>query len=177
MSNDQKSTLNPAEETDPKAPLTPEEFVAELRALRARIPQPDPAAVPAAMRGRLAHVDPNFVQASINAAGTSEEVQAVLGRTDEDLRAEVDTTNRWSAVADEGRAFVKEILAANTVRRQRVGLAALQTYQVCRQLARDDRHATRLGAHIAEMKRLNRFGRVRRKAEPEPQPVKQPVKQ
>jgi hypothetical protein len=178
MSNIQKSTLNPAEETEPKAPLTPEEFVLELRALRARIPQPDPASVPAAIRGRLAHVDPRFVLASINAVGTSTEIQACLGRTDEDLRAEIEVANRWNAAAEEGRTLVKELMAANVVHRQRVGLAALQTYQVCRQLARDGRHTTALSTHIAEMKRLNKFGRVRRKppADGEPQLVKQAPK-
>jgi hypothetical protein len=167
MSNVVKSALDPADETSPQAPLTPEEFVRELRALRARIPQPDPAAAPAALRSRLAHVSPNFVQASINAAGATPEIQTVIGRTDEELRAEVEAMNRWNTVADESRALVKELLTANMVRRQRIGLAALQTYQVCRQLARDDRNATRLAAHIAEMKRMNRFGRTRRKpAEP-----------
>ncbi|MGZ5457662.1 MAG: hypothetical protein ACXW5U_28215 [Thermoanaerobaculia bacterium] len=175
MSTDQKSTLNPAEEPDPQAPLTPEEFVLQLRSLRTRLPKPEPATAPPAIRGRLAHVHPNFVQATINAAGTTPEVQNMLGRTDEEMRQETETSNRWTAVADEGRALLKEILDANTIRRQRIGLAALQTYQVCRQLARDERHATRLSAHIAEMKRLNKFGRVRRKpaSEPEPLPLKQ----
>ena len=104
----------------------------------------------------------------------------MLGRTDEEMRLETEASNRWTAVADESRTLLKEILAANTIRRQRIGLAALQTYAICRQLARDDRHATRLAAPLAEMKRLNKFGRARRKpAEPgpEPPPVKQPVKQ
>ena len=47
------------------------------------------------------------------------------------------------------------------LRRQRTGLAALQTYQICRQLARDERHAARLAPHLDEMKKLNRFGRRR----------------
>ena len=176
MSNIQKSTLNPAEGTDdPKATLSPEEFVLQLRALRARLPLPEPAPAPAALRSRLAHVDPNFVQASINAAGASDVIQTALGRTDEDLRLETETSARWTAVADEGRALLNEILAANTIRRQRIGLAALQTYQICRQLARDETHSTRLAAHITEMKRLNKFGRARRKPAPEPAPL--PLKQ
>ena len=174
MSKNQ-NTLTPAEVTE--APLSPEEFVLQLRALRARIPQPEPATAPLAIIHRLAHVDPNFVQASINAAGTTAEVQVVLGRTDADLREEMEVSNRWTAVTDEGRALLKELVTTNTIRRQRVGLAALQTYQVCRQLARDERHATRLAAHIAEMKRLNKFGRSRRKpAGAEPASPTQPVK-
>lgn len=179
MSTNQKSTLNPAEDTNPQGPLTPEEFLSHLRALRARVQLPEAAIAPPSLQRRLGHVDPNFVQASINAAGTTPEVQAVLGRTETELRADVDESNRWTAVGDEGRALLKELDAANLIRRQRIGLASLQTYQVCRQLARDDRHATRLAAHLAEMKRLNRFGRARRKpAEPESDPLKQqPAKQ
>jgi hypothetical protein len=60
-----------------------------------------------------------------------------------------------------------------TIRRQRIGLAALQTYQICQQLARDEKHAG-LKTHIQEMRRLNRFGRVRR-ATAAPQPVPEPV--
>lgn len=178
MTTKEKSPLNPAEETDPQAPLSPEEFVEQLRALRARLPKQEVAIAPAALQRRLAHVDPNFVHASINAIGTTPEVQAVLGRSDEELRQETELSNRWTAVADESRTLLKELLAANTIRRQRIGLAALQTYQICRQLARDDRYATRLAAPLAEMKRLNKFGRARRKpAEPDPLLGKQPAKQ
>ena len=99
-------------------------------------------------------------------------MQTALGRTDEELRQENDATIRWTAVADELRSLLGQILEANIQRRQRVGLAALQTYKICQQLARDETHATRLAAHIGEMKKLNKFGRSRRKApQPDPQPA------
>jgi len=67
---------------------------------------------------------------------------------------------------------LREIVQANRQRRQRIGLAALQTYKICEQLARDETHASRLAAHIGEMKKLNTFGRSRRKApQPDPQPT------
>lgn len=152
--------------------LSPEEVVQQVRALRARISLPQPPAVPVSPRRRLAHVDPQFVTAAINAAGVSDIVQAALGRTDEDLRRENDAAIRWTAVTDELRSLLQEILLANTQRRQRLGLASLQTYKICEQLARDETHATRLAAPIGEMKRLNKFGRPRRKA---PQPDTQPT--
>jgi hypothetical protein len=152
--------------------LSPEEVVQQLRALRARIPLPQPPAVPVSPRRRLAHVDPQFVTAAINAVGASDIVQAAIGRTDEDLRQENDAAIRWTAVTDELRSLLQEILLANTQRRQRVGLASLQAYSFCQQLARDATHATRLAAPIGEMKRLNKFGRSRRKApQPDPQPT------
>jgi len=153
--------------------LSPEEVVQQLRGLRAQLPLPQPPAVPVSPRRRLASVNPQFVSAAINAAGVSDVIQTALGRTDEDLRQENDAAIRWTAVVDELRSLLREILQANVQRRQRVGLAALQTYKICEQLARDETHATRLAAHIGEMKKLNRFGRSRRKAAPQPDP--QPV--
>ena len=154
------------------AMLSPEEVVQQLRALRSQIDLPEvPPTVPLSLRRRLASVDAQFIDASINAAGDAPAVQMAIGRTDEELRQENETTARWTAVADELRALLHSIVQANSLRRQRVGLAALQTYKICQQLARDENHATRLGGHIAEMKKLNKFGRPRRKA---PQPAPQP---
>ena len=172
-SRSSKSPLNAA--AGPEGALSPEELVLQLRAIRERIPLPDPSPAPAALRRRLAHVDANFVHASINAAGASDVVQSALGRTDEELRQETDVAARWTAVADELRTLLKNVLTANTVRRQRIGLAALQTYKICEQLARDDAHASQLSEHIAEMKRLNRFGR-RRATTQSPQPSPDPQK-
>ena len=152
--------------------LSPEEVVKQLRGLRAQLLLPQPPAVPVSPRRRLANVNQQFVAAAINAAGVSDVIQTALGRTDEDLRQENDAAIRWTAVVDELRSLLREILQANTQRRQRVGLAALQTYKICEQLARDETHASRLAAHIGEMKKLNTFGRSRRKApQPDPQPT------
>lgn len=165
MSNPSKTTaVNPAVGQEPP---TPEQLVAQLRAIREQIVVPAQVAAPAALRRRLAHVHPDFVNASINAAGVSETVQSALGRTDTELRDETQYTARMTAALDEVHALEKVIIDAIAIQRQRTGLAALQTYQICRQLARDERHATRLGPHIEQMRRLNRFGRRRRKpAEP-----------
>jgi hypothetical protein len=166
MSTHSKATsVNPAVGTEPP---TPEQLVAQLRAIREQIVIPAQVAAPASLRRRLGHVHPDFVNASINAVGASEPVQSALGRTDEELRQEIDATARMTAALDEARALEKVIVEAIAAQRQRSGLRALQTYQICRQLARDERHAARLAPHIAEMKRLNRFGRRRRKpAEPD----------
>ena len=173
------STQQPQNGSPATATLSPEQVVQQLRALRAQIPLPD--ALPpmsAARRRRLAHVDSQFVVAAINATGASPTVQTALGRTEEDFRQESDVSNRWTAVIDEVRALLQSLLDANLLRRQRVGLAALQTYKICQQLARDESQATRLAAHIGEMKKLNKFGRARRKApQPDPQPNPAPVPQ
>jgi hypothetical protein len=61
---------------------------------------------------------------------------------------------------------------ADHVRRQSVNLAALQTYNICRQLARDRTRAPQVTAHLQEMKRLNKLGRKKTSSTtPEPTPA------
>lgn len=163
MPNEKNSTPNPAVGPDTlPAVLSPEEVVQFLRAVRERMPMPDADLSAVSRKRRTTHVDAKFVEASINAVGAISGVQGALGRTDEECRQEIDLALRWTAVADELRSLLHTTLAANTVRRQRIGLAALQTYQICQQLAREGKDE-RLEVHIREMRRLNRFGRARRK--------------
>jgi hypothetical protein len=170
MSNSNESTLNPAEGSTEPTVISPEEIVRQLRTLREQMPTLTPPAVSAQRLGRLAHVDADFVQATVNATGASENVANALGRSDEEQRQEIELAARWTAVTDEARALLQASLAAGTIRRQRIGLTALQTYQICQQLARDDKHSG-LSTHIREMRRLNKFGRVRRAtAAPQPAP-------
>jgi len=147
--------------------LAPDEAVQMLRAIRARIPIPDAS--------RLAHVkfssgnaDPQFVTASINAIGAVDAVQSAVGRSDEDVRQEVDAAARWTAFTDELRTMLAAAVQADGVRRKSVNLAALQTYNICKQLARDKTRAPQVTAHLQEMKRLNKLGR--KKASPTTQP-------
>lgn len=80
----------------------------------------------------------------------------MLGRSDQDVRREIDETSRLSAVADELRALLESVLGPITLRRQRIGLAALQTYKICQQVAREQ-NSEDLNARIKEMRRLNKF--------------------
>ena len=167
MSTENNSTLNPAVGPDTlPAVLSPEEVVQYLRALRDRMPKLDADLAAVSRKRRITHVDPKFIEASINAVGATPGVQQLLGRSDEEMRQEVDTALRWTAVSDELRAFLHTSLIANAVRRQRIGLVSLQTYQICQQLARAGKDE-RLDVHIREMRRLNKFGRGRRKPEDE----------
>jgi hypothetical protein len=176
MSTEKTQSATPATGTDPApAILTPEEVVQQLRTLRTQMPLVDPASVPVSKRRRLANVNPLFTAASINAAGAAEAVQSALGRSPEDLRQENDATVRWSAVEDELRTLLANVTEMNTLRRQRVGLTALQTYSICQQLARDNAHASRLAPHIAEMRRLNKFGRGRKAKLQPPTPAPTPA--
>jgi len=161
---------NKVEGSDTQTPaLSPEDFFRQLRALRDQLPELQ--TLPQTVKGnRLGHANPEFVQASLNATSASTPVQTALGRTDEDVRQEIAVADRWSAVAGELRAMLQLVVVANTMRRKRIGLAALQTFNICQQLARDPAHES-LVPHVEEMQRLNRFGRKRsRKAQPQPEP-------
>jgi len=153
--------------------LTPEAIVEQLRALRIHVPEyiQLPTGDAQALR-RAANVAPEFVQASINAITESERVASVIGRSAADLRLETVDADRWRAVEDELRAMYNGVAAANLVRRHRIGLTALQTYNICRQLVRQKENAALL-PHVQGMKRLNKFGKKHAKtpAEPAPQPA------
>ena len=104
--------------------------------------------------------NPQFVQATINTVGASKNMESMIGKTAEELRLETEDAARWTEVEDELEATLSGVAAANLVRRHRIGLRALQTYNMARQLVRSKEHAHLL-PYVAEMKRLNRFGKKR----------------
>src|ERR1700682_4716513 len=171
------NALNPSTTAAPDTtPVTPDVLVTELRAMRAQIPDYGQLSVPKARQIRaVAHVDGPFVQATINAAGASDRLQTALGRTPEQLQQETEEAGRWTAVKDELRAMLKGVASANLVRRHRIGLTALQTYSVSRQLAREEGQLDLL-PHIAGKKRLNKFAGTRKASAPNkgPQPSPKP---
>ena len=144
--------------TDPATFATPDEAVQILRALQARIQAPDGSRVTHLKSMTLANVDPHFITASINAIGAIDAVQTVVGRTADDARQEAETASRWTAFTDELRTMLAAAISADRTRRQNLGLTALQTYSICKQLVRDRTRAPQVTAHLAEMKRLNKLG-------------------
>lgn len=157
-------------------PITPEELVETLRALRQRIPAYVQLPIDDAKSVRsVASLNPQFKQAAINAVGASELVRQSVGLTAEEMRQMSDDADRWSAAADELRAMSQGVVASILTRRHRVGLATLQAYSITRQLVRHEDHADLL-PHLREMQRLNRFGRRKRKvASPPPPPAPKPA--
>jgi hypothetical protein len=157
-------------------PITPAELVEALRALRARIPEYVQLPIPDARTVRVvANISSEFKQAAITAVSTSGAIAQSVQFTADELRQVHEDAERWSSVADELRAMLQGVLAANLTRRHRVGLASLQTYNIARQLVRLEAHSDLL-PHLQEMKRLNRFGRRRRAvAAPAPAPASTPA--
>ena len=155
---------------DGTVPFTPEQIVEQLRILRQHIPNFGPlAATDAALIRRAAHVHDDMLRAATNTVGASPFVAGALGKDAEAMRNERTDVSRWSAVEDELWTMYKGVGASNLTRRHQLGLAALQTYFIARQLVRQREHADLL-PHVAEMRRVNKFGPKRR-----PQPAEPPV--
>ena len=174
--NNNQPAVDPAAGTIPSpVSLEPEEVVQQFRAVMERVPFPQAPPAHRPFRRRLSHVNPKFVDGMINAIGASPAAQAALSRSDEDMRAEADVIDRWSAVADELKGMLRTILAANDIRRQRLGLTTLQAFQICTQLSRDEGNE-KLTSYVREMKRIGKFGRSnshRRKPDTPPEVIEQ----
>ena len=167
MEDNNKPNVAPAGAEAP-AKLEPETIVEQLRALRSQIPEYGQLTVERSRILRVvARADAGFVQAAINSVGASSAMQEAVGMSADDLQREVDLAGRWSAVEDEVRALLNGVAAANLNRRHRIGLVGLQAYHIGRQLVRREENSDLL-PHVAEMRRLNRFGRRRKVAAPVP---------
>lgn len=158
----------PAVVADGTTPMTPEQILAQLRVLRLHVPDFGPLAVSDSSSLHMAaRVPADMIQAAINVIGASPDVESALRKTPESLLGEQEDAARWSAVEAELKTMLSGVAAANLTRRYRLGLTALQTYSITRQLVRQKEHADLL-PHVESMRRLNRFGRRRRPAAPAP---------
>jgi hypothetical protein len=154
--------------------LAPQDVVAQLRSLRQQIADVTPL-TPLQRKTLRFHAKlPNdVVQASINAIGASDYVQQAVGQPADEVRQLAEEANRWTAVADELRAMLKGIDGANLVRRQRVGLVAVQAFGISRQLSRDPNYADLL-PHVEEIRRLKNLSRRKKSAPQVPQSPQSP---
>jgi len=91
--------------------------------------------------------------ASINVLGVLDNVSAAIGQPLDEVRQVQTDAIRWDAVIDEARAFLKNLVGANLVRRQRLALIGTQAYTIGTQLAKDPANAV-LVPHVEEIKRL-----------------------
>jgi hypothetical protein len=150
----------------------PEEVVDQLRAMQNRIAGyvhlPNNRQMQTIKR--RASVNVEFAREAISAVGVSETVQHIIGNSPDELRAAESEIGRWTAVEAELRAMLAAVVAANTLRRERLGLAALQVYNVSRELVRQEDHSDLL-PHVEAMSRIPKYNRrtnraVAKKADP-----------
>ena len=145
--------------------LTPEQVVDQLRVLRQQISEfvQLPNNRELQQMKRLANVNVVFTREAINAVGASEIVQSAIGNTPEELHNAEDEVSHWTAVETELRALLRGVIAANLVRRQRLGRVALTAYNVSRQLVAEADHANLL-PHVEIMRRIPKYERRRVKS-------------
>lgn len=167
----------PLAAADGTTPLTPAQIVEHLRMLRGHVPDFGPLPTPSSVALRTtSRIPAEMILAAINTVGAAEPIAAAIQSDAPFLRAERENVDRWSAVEDELRTMLTGVAAANLARRHRIGLAALQTYSIARQLVRRKEHADLL-PHVENMRRANPFGRRRavpqddKPAQPAPAPA------
>jgi hypothetical protein len=168
MNTQETSTPVPAG-TDPAPPnLTADELIAQVRALRARIPDFTQLSK-ADLRSRVpvANLHPDFVVGSIQITGASTKLQQVTGQNPDTLLQDAVDDVQWNVAEEELRGLLQGVAATNLARRHRLGKAALVAYSVGRQLVRLPENAD-LIPHVEKLQRLRRLGR-RKPADPRPE--------
>lgn len=167
-SNKSEGTAAAAVAVEPM--LTPEEAVAQLRALRERIPDflQLPNTRSTRELRRKARLNVEFAREAFGVVGASEVVQGVIGNSPDELHQAETEMARWIAVESELNALLRGVAAANLVRRERLAQAALQAYNVSSQLVKQEEYAFLL-PHVERMRRLPKFGRRRTRVAAEPE--------
>lgn len=178
MSNTVNNT--PGTPTADSARLAPEAVIAQLRSMQSQIDDVAPLSKEQRqqVKNRLRLQSRTIVDASINVIGVLDNVSQAIGQPLEDIRQLQEDSIRWEAVADEARAFLKNVEGGNLVRRQRLALIATQAYTIGSQLAKDPGKAVLL-PHIEEVQRLKVVARRRKAAQapqtPSPAPTTPPA--
>ncbi len=153
--------------TDPATPaLTADDLIAQVRALRARIPDFTQLST-TEMRSRVpvANLHPDFVVGSIQITGASDKLRQATGQDSAGLLQDASDDVEWSVAEEELRGLLKGVASMNLSRRHRLGKAALVAYNVGRQLVRFPENAD-LIPHVEKLQRLRRLGR-RKPADPQ----------
>jgi len=149
------------------SPLTPEQYVERLRAIREEMAEVQPLTADErkALRNQIITSDAVLYE-SINIIDAHPMVQRSVDRTSEELRAMQAEADRWTAVEAELRVLLNGVTGANLIRRQRISLTAMQAYVIAAQLARDPANAI-LQPYVETIKRLRRIAKRRDKNKPD----------
>lgn len=163
---------------DAPPPLTPEQAIEQLRALRAQMPNVEPLTDQerklARMQARLG-LSPEAVQASINVIGAADAVAQGAEMPAGSAQQFLDETNHWTAVEAELKQFLGGVADANLIRRKRLGILAAKAYAIAKQVARDNPDVR---THVKGIARLRALAHPRKKAkapQTPPSPAPAPV--
>lgn len=159
----------PADTPQAQTALTPDAAIAQIRAIRAQLPEVGTLTVKqrAALRNSSQTSEP-IVQSSLNVIGVSDVVQSALGQPLDNVRALQQEAILWKSVEEEARNLVTGIAGANAVRRHTLATIGAQAYAIGSQVAKVPENEV-LVSHVEEIKRLKRIARRRKPAKPAPQ--------
>jgi hypothetical protein len=164
-----KTRKQAAADTPPAVPmLTPEQFVEQLRALRAQVAEISPLTVEQRrILRKQGTISETVVQASINVISASDTVTSAVGAPAEGVQSMVDEGNRWEIVENELKATWKGVEGANIIRRQKIAVITAQAYIIGKQLARVPEGAD-LVPHVEEVRRQRNLARRKKRASQTP---------
>jgi hypothetical protein len=161
--------------------LTPEQLIEQLRSIRQQIPnfvQLPNNRQTKNLRRLVSSISIELAHEATNAIGVSGVVQSAVGNTPEGMYHDKDLAGRWAAAENEMRSVLRGLASMNLVLRARLCRDTLQTYNVSRELVKQEEHAHLL-PHVEAMRRLKKAHRRARPAtEPAPksQVVTEPVR-
>jgi hypothetical protein len=163
-----KTQQRAAADTPPPVMLTPDEAVAQIRAMKAQLP--NITSLTKQERDFLrnsARIPDSAIQASISVLDASDGVAHVVAQP-ADVRQMYEDNGHWATFENELKAMLQSVADANIVRRQRTRVIAVQAYQVGQQLSRTPGNEA-LEIHVKEVKRLRAAGRRKKPAPQTPQ--------
>lgn len=111
--------------------IDPRALVEALRYLQQRIPE----AVHLSLREKqsLAHaanLDPAVIESGLRLGSAWDAMKSVLGRTAEEVRADLETARQWDEVESVLAALRETVHSTNLRRKHRNGLSLLQMYSI-----------------------------------------------
>ena len=109
----------------------PETLIQGLRYLQGRIPDFEQLSLgERRSMTRVANLDPEFIEAGLQAADVYQSAKTILGRSGPELREEDTEIRRWDQVELELKALQSGIHSANLKRKRHLGEAILLLYSV-----------------------------------------------
>lgn len=150
-----------SEPTQPEDWITPEDLIAELRRLQARIPlfgaltsRQQSAIV------RVAHLDPEFVDAGVHSLAANPDAGPLIDPRHDEALGLPEELDRWTLAEQELAALTAGVAGANLRRRHRLGRLVLTTYGIFRQLIKKPEW-NHLIPWVERMRNANKFGHRR----------------
>ena len=145
---------------------TPEEIAEQLKRITELV-KDDMEMLDAGKRKVLrdaSRVPKEIVMRTIHAVGATEIIAQAIGMSEDQLRALVELSNRWSAAESELRVLLTGVQGAKLARRHQVAKIVGRVFMIASQLAKDDAYGD-LRTYVEDVKRIKSYERRKRKAE------------